>query len=68
MAIEGTVHQAGALKQTNKTHKHGKHRSNRQIDTENKGKRKIFNLAQVQEINFCIQLHRTSVGKSVNEI
>lgn len=37
MAIEGTVHRAGALKQTNKSHKHGKHRSNRQIDTENKG-------------------------------
>lgn len=37
MAIEGTVHRAGALKQTNKGHKHGKHRSNRQLDTENKG-------------------------------
>lgn len=42
MAIEGTVHRAGALKQTNKSHKHGKHRSNRQIDTENKGKLKLL--------------------------
>lgn len=38
MALEGTAHRAGALKQTNKGHKHGKHRSNRQLDTENKGK------------------------------
>ncbi|CRL07083.1 CLUMA_CG020082, isoform A [Clunio marinus] len=38
MAIEGTIHKAGALKQTNKSHKHGKHRSNRQIDADNKGR------------------------------
>jgi hypothetical protein len=31
------IHRAGSLKQVNKTHKHGKHRSNRQIDNENKG-------------------------------
>lgn len=37
MAIENTIHRAGALKQTNKGHKHGKHRSNRQLDAENKG-------------------------------
>lgn len=39
MAIEnGTVHRAGQLKQVNKTHKHGKHKSNRELDNINKGK------------------------------
>jgi hypothetical protein len=37
MAITGTVHKAGSLKQTNKAHKHGQHRSKRSIDTDNKG-------------------------------
>uniref|UniRef100_U5EVS0 Pre-rRNA-processing protein TSR1 homolog n=1 Tax=Corethrella appendiculata TaxID=1370023 RepID=U5EVS0_9DIPT len=37
MAI-GTIHNAGALKQTNKSHKHGGHRSKREIDRTNKGK------------------------------
>lgn len=31
------IHRAGSLKQVNKTHKHGKHRSKGQIDNENKG-------------------------------
>lgn len=38
MAITGTIHRAGSLKQTNKSHKHGHHRSKRSIDSENKGK------------------------------
>ena len=37
MAIEGAVHRPGALKQTNKTHKTGKHRSKGEIDNLNKG-------------------------------
>lgn len=37
MALGSSVHRAGALKQTNKLHKTGKHRSNRQIDNDNKG-------------------------------
>lgn len=37
MPQEPAVHRAGALKQTNKLHKTGKHRSNRQIDNDNKG-------------------------------
>ncbi|CAO1438517.1 unnamed protein product [Diamesa tonsa] len=38
MAIEGAVHRPGALKQTNKTHKTGKHRSKGEIDNLNKGR------------------------------
>lgn len=38
MAITGTVHRAGSLKQTNKSHKHGQHKSKREIDANNKGK------------------------------
>lgn len=52
MAIEGTIHRAGALKQTNKSHKHGKHRSNRQLDTENKGKKYKSNLNMFTKILF----------------
>lgn len=37
MAIE-TIHKAGALKQTNKSHKHGKHSSKRALDRVAKGK------------------------------
>lgn len=41
MAIPGTVHRAGSLKQKNKSHKHGQHRSKREIDAINKGKYEI---------------------------
>lgn len=37
MAID-TIHKAGALKQTNKAHKHGKHASKRSLDRVAKGK------------------------------
>jgi hypothetical protein len=37
MAITGTIHKAGSLKQKNKAHKHGQHRSKREVDNENKG-------------------------------
>jgi hypothetical protein len=37
MALTGTIHRAGALKQTNKLHK-TKHSSKREIDAANKGK------------------------------
>ncbi|XP_307850.5 pre-rRNA-processing protein TSR1 homolog [Anopheles gambiae] len=37
MAIE-TIHRPGALKQTNKTHKHGKHASKRELERVAKGK------------------------------
>ena len=33
-----TIHKPGALKQTNKLHKHGKHKSNREIDRIAKGR------------------------------
>jgi pre-rRNA-processing protein TSR1 len=64
MAIEGTIHRAGALKQTNKSHKHGKHRSNRQIDTENKGK--MRNLSTSSELHEFL-LHRKSFGEGSDE-
>lgn len=37
MAITNTVHRAGSLKQTNKSHKHGQHRSKRELDGINRG-------------------------------
>lgn len=40
MAIE-TIHKAGALKQTNKAHKHGKHSSKRSLDRIAKGKTNV---------------------------
>uniref|UniRef100_A0A8D8BHS8 Pre-rRNA-processing protein TSR1 homolog n=1 Tax=Culex pipiens TaxID=7175 RepID=A0A8D8BHS8_CULPI len=40
MAIE-TIHKAGALKQTNKSHKHGKHASKRALDRVAKGKTNV---------------------------
>ncbi|XP_058453529.1 pre-rRNA-processing protein TSR1 homolog [Malaya genurostris] len=40
MAIE-TIHKAGALKQTNKSHKHGKHSSKRALDRIAKGKTSV---------------------------
>lgn len=42
MVTEGTVHRAGSLKQVNKSHKHGKHKSNRELDNQNKGKKRKF--------------------------
>uniref|UniRef100_A0A2R5LJ62 Pre-rRNA-processing protein TSR1 homolog n=1 Tax=Ornithodoros turicata TaxID=34597 RepID=A0A2R5LJ62_9ACAR len=40
MALHGEsqAHRAGAFKQQNKTHKHGRHKSNRSLETLNKGK------------------------------
>ena len=38
MALTPVIHRAGSLKQTNKSHKHGQHRSKRELVTENKGK------------------------------
>ena len=32
-------HESGLLKQTNKAHKHGRHRSKREISNESKGKK-----------------------------
>lgn len=64
MAIEGTVHRAGALKQTNKSHKHGKHRSNRQLDTENKGNRKLGKLNEKFNQN---KYFRPSFSESFNK-
>lgn len=38
MAFEGNIrHKSGPLKQQNKTHKHGRHRSKSEIDKNNKG-------------------------------
>ena len=38
MAVEKEqAHRAGSLKQANKSHKHGRHRSKGQIDAVNKG-------------------------------
>lgn len=37
MGVDQQVHRAGALKQTNKTHKTGRHRSKGAIDNELKG-------------------------------
>ena len=34
---ENTRHKSGPLKQQNKTHKHGRHRSKNEIDKNNKG-------------------------------
>ncbi|CAN7989115.1 unnamed protein product [Ixodes hexagonus] len=35
---ENVAHRAGAFKQQNKTHKHGRHKSNRSLESVNKGK------------------------------
>jgi pre-rRNA-processing protein TSR1 len=56
MAIEGTIHRAGTLKQANKSHKHGKHRSNREIDLQNKGKLQIFSKSSHLLISFNLQV------------
>lgn len=37
MGVDQQVHRAGALKQTNKAHKTGRHRSKGAIDNESKG-------------------------------
>lgn len=37
MGVEQQVHRAGSLKQTNKTHKTGRHRSKGAIDNDLKG-------------------------------
>lgn len=44
MAIE-TIHKPGALKQTNKSHKHGKHSSKRALDRLAKGKTGLKNVS-----------------------
>lgn len=38
MGVEGQAHRAGSLKQSNKSHKTGRHRSKGQINNEGKGK------------------------------
>ncbi|XP_055639550.1 pre-rRNA-processing protein TSR1 homolog isoform X1 [Toxorhynchites rutilus septentrionalis] len=45
MAIE-TIHKPGALKQTNKAHKHGKHASKRALDRVAKGKTNIKSVSR----------------------
>lgn len=37
MGVDDQVHRAGSLKQTNKSHKTGRHRSKGAIDNEGKG-------------------------------
>lgn len=41
MGVDQQAHRAGALKQKNKTHKTGRHRSKGAIDNELKGKQNI---------------------------
>lgn len=44
MAIEkGTAHRPGVFKQSNKEHKHGRHRSKGSISSSAKGKRSLIN-------------------------
>lgn len=42
MGVDQQAHRAGALKQKNKTHKTGRHRSKGAIDNELKGELSVF--------------------------
>ena len=45
MALEeGIRHKSGPLKQQNKTHKHGRHRSKSEVDKTNKGCMSVFSI------------------------
>lgn len=57
MGVDQQAHRAGALKQKNKTHKTGRHRSKGTIDNEQKGKIVIFcfvnsEVKHVEPMNF----------------
>lgn len=53
---ESGRHKSGPLKQQNKTHKHGRHRSKSEIDKTNKG------TAVLLSIELCFNCIETFVG------
>lgn len=61
MGVDHQVHRSGALKQTNKGHKTGRHRSKGAIDNEQKGmnrhmdKQKSWKAIEIDEILFVLQ-------------
>lgn len=65
MAVDQPGHRSGSLKQANKGHKHGAHRSKRAIDAANKGTLRFFFCVDTFFIvKFFIPTGRVSVKAS----
>lgn len=66
MGTDSRGHRAGALKQTNKAHKTGRHRSKGAIDNEQKGKISLKTITKRQK-NLASRDHRRNTAKNIRK-